>query len=52
MKKKLTAGILLYRLTPDEIEVFLVHPGRAAWRPLSANSKRSQASPLKAPSSP
>lgn len=33
MKKKLTAGILLYRLTPDEIEVF---PGPPRTRRLEA----------------
>jgi len=32
MKKKQSAGILLYRLTTEEIEVFLVHPGRATWK--------------------
>src|SRR6187402_2890115 len=32
MKKKLRAGILLYRQTSEELEVFLVHAGRAAWK--------------------
>lgn len=29
--KKLSAGILLYRLHSDEVEVFLVHPGGPFW---------------------
>ncbi len=29
--KKLSAGILLYRVLGDMIEVFLVHPGGPFW---------------------
>src|SRR5215212_10911531 len=29
--KKLSAGILLFRKTKDEFEVFLVHPGGPLW---------------------
>ena len=31
MAKKLTAGILLYRVRRGELEVFLVHPGGPFW---------------------
>ena len=31
MPGKLTAGILLYRIRRDELEVFLVHPGGPFW---------------------
>ncbi|MBU6482827.1 MAG: NUDIX domain-containing protein, partial [Nitrospirae bacterium] len=31
MAKKLSAGILLYRLRGGEVEVFLVHPGGPFW---------------------
>lgn len=31
MAKKLSAGILLYRLSRGEVEVFLVHPGGPYW---------------------
>lgn len=30
-KKKLSAGILLYRLSGGEVQVFLVHPGGPFW---------------------
>lgn len=29
--KKISAGILLYRLSPDGVQVFLVHPGGPFW---------------------
>lgn len=31
MMKKLSAGILLYRIRPETLEVFLVHPGGPFW---------------------
>ena len=32
MKRKLSAGVLLYRLRPEGLEVFLVHPGGPFWK--------------------
>lgn len=32
MKRKQSAGILLYRMTENKLEVFLVHPGGPFWK--------------------